>query len=207
MPAASAHAVATVAEIHGTINEKDSENMPSPPSVTGDVAPVPPIVMSEAEKLAADAVAKTTRSGPLSWMDVIGGAESGVRADNSLDAQLARETQAVNAMADPLPPAHKPVSWDDIVNQVADTGSGPAGNNAAGGAVLKSPLSWMDVIGATDNTQADTTPVAPPAPKADPRVDLPASDLPAKDSAQAVKTPLSWMDVIGGGTESSEEDK
>lgn len=109
--------VAAVAEIHGTIKPGDGEDG------GGDVvAPRPAKLDPEVQKAAADAVASVSKTGPLSWMQVIGGAEGAEMPESEV-------TEEESAL--PMPN-----SWED------------AGIPPAEGAALGAPLSWMDVIGA-----------------------------------------------------------
>ncbi len=113
----------------------------------------------------------------------------------------------------------KPVSWEDIIAG-GSAGAQKAAEKAAS-AALKSPLSWMDVIGGAESPfganmvseqrgeQPRVTPpvtedaALPPFMQSGP---LPPVEPPVKGE-KTVSSPLNWADVIGAGESSSEEKK
>ena len=158
-------AVAAVAEAHGTIDISAASETEALAPADAPVRPAP-AVMSKAEAAAAEAVAKAG-AGPLSWMQVIGGSESA-------SSPLRRDP--------PVTEEKIPVSWEEIVTADGEKQS------AAKEAVLKTPISWADVIGAPES------PVKTPPPFAE---DLPAGQDKLFEEKAATRGPLSWADVLG----------
>ena len=223
--------VAAVAEAHDTIKPEDA-------LLTGDTPEAPKIsapVNSEAEKAAAAAVAATTGGGPLSWMEVIGGADA---PSSSLSR---RPPPVTEAEAEQRSIPAEPTSWDKIIGvgqqvvaeedrmemQAQQTDSA---KDKAAGAALSGPLTWMDVIGGAASPFG-TNPVEeqkaarqqPPsvAPQKMPEGkipgekmpwEMPQREMPQEDNPLAgtadkqAPAGLSWADVIGAG-DSKEGDK
>lgn len=181
------HAVASVAEIHGNINEKDIKEEAA---VRNTNAALADQTKTPAEKAAAVEVAQKVPGGPLSWMEVIGGTqETAATLENMQNvAAVAPEDDDAPAPAGAAAPGA--LSWDAVLGNVSAE-SAPA--KAAEGAVLGAPLSWADVLG------VEAPAAAPAAPQPDfelPAEPLPPADLPSKDS-NLMPSPLSWADVIG----------
>lgn len=188
------YSVASVSEVHGNISEKmlqdDAKRSAASTTTAEDSTPQ--------EKAAAAEVAEKVPGGPLSWMEVIGGAASAATPAAAPATQTATTSAAVPAEA----PPHA-LSWDAVLGITPDTPvtAAPAETQvaakAAEGAALSAPLSWMDVIGG--DASALSAPVAAPAPvEAMPVADpLPSSGLPASGSGEMPHQPLSWADVIG----------
>lgn len=177
-------AVAAVAEAHNAIKESDA-------AAVADVSRQAPAAQGSGPEAAAAAVAAATGSGPLSWMEVIGAADAG-----AAPAASPRRPPPVTESA-------KPVSWEEIVNIPGmEDQTRRAAADAAKGAALKSPLSWMDVIGAAiEQTPPQETLRAPPPPVTS------AEEAARKAVERQGISPLSWADVIGAADLSKDKDR
>ncbi len=158
--------VAAIAEAHDTIKISDAAAVDAavPEATVRSGA-----TTQQATAAAAAAIANTGK-GPLSWTEVIGAAD-------------------IKAASTPLPSAPMPTSWEDVMGDAAKT----AAADAVRGAALKSPLSWMDVIGAAV-PQTDPAPIQKRTP---PPVTESEADARLAAQQKGIATPLSWMDVIG----------
>jgi intracellular multiplication protein IcmO len=182
-------AVASVAEKHGTIKPEDAL---ADLSAVADQPYVPVPVDESAAKAAEKIIADKSKTGPLSWMEVIGGVD-------------------MSNLAPAEPEPKQPETWEEAI-QVA----GGAGAKAAQGAALPAPLSWMEVIGAGPEPVVERAPdpvinavesdaVAPweaadAAPVADkkPEEENAASQEPSPAvPPHPVTNPISWADVLG----------
>lgn len=204
-------AVASVAEAHGLINENDA-------AAEGDSAPPSP-PLSAAEQVAAEAVAKVSKTGgPLSWMEVLGAGDlSALRPDgdyaaaDNADDDDGNDEDTAGDSGD-----NGPISWDAILGMTTPEAQGDIAEKVSG-AALGAPLSWMDVIGADSAAPASPPPVRgdrPPArepmpsEKTDlPPSNLPPSNLPAEGNTDGLSKPFSWSDVIGAGDDGDGGDK
>lgn len=134
-------AVASVANAHGGIKAGDvtaeaETALGTKAKTDGRGRQVPPVL--EAERMAAEAVAKTTGKGPMSWLEIIG-------AGGAVEAS-------------PFPPAEdekvEVIKWEDLVKKTPPVAA--AEEKAA--EEIKSPLSWSDVLGLPAETQQKSTP-------------------------------------------------
>jgi hypothetical protein len=210
-------AVSMVAEVHGSIKKEETRSSEASSGLlqqddSGRI--IPP--MFESEEMAAESLAKV--GGPLSWMEVIGAADS---------SPIRREPPVTEQQS---------ATWENIFG----TPPVSAGEEAAA-AEVKHPFSWGDVIGATPpnaGRPVSAPPVAPVvekpivekpiveklivekpvAPPAAPWENLPeegsekpapflANFLPSAD--KPLKNALNWADVIGVADKfmSKEEDE
>lgn len=142
------HAIAAIADAHGTIKVDDPppdavapppplpDTMP-PASIPGARRPPLPPHIEAAEKAAAAAVAKTARSGPLNWGELIGVTEP--------QAATISPPAAAAPLSTETPAAAKPFTWGDLVSGTDTT---PPVTAPAEEQKTKMPISWADVIGA-----------------------------------------------------------
>jgi intracellular multiplication protein IcmO len=189
-------AVSMVAEVHGSIKKEESRGSEASSALfqqDDSGRTIPP--MFESEEMAAESLAKV--GGPLSWMEVIGAADS---------SPIRREPPVTEQTT---------ATWENIFG----TPPVSSGEETAA-AEVKHPFSWGDVIGAVPPT-AGRPVSAPPvekAPERPPVVEKPvvekplappilpeevsekpvpffASPLPSAD--KPLKNALNWADVIG----------
>lgn len=213
--------VAAVAEAHGTISPKDALNVDAPPAASPPKAAK--TINAEAEKVAAAEIANATKTGPLSWMEVIGG-----NTDVTLPA-----TSGGGSMMTTSAPASAPISWDAVVAENDDgsasipAASGMTAAEEAAAAQVPNAMSWLDVIGMGPAMAAPapvTTSVQPVQAPAMPTIEnmpfsepqdflLPPQPSPLEQPAQraaAKEIPsnaMSWLDVIGALDEAEKEKK
>ena len=151
-------AIAAVAEAHGTITPEDATAEPPP------VEDKAPEVNIEQEITAAREIhAKTEEAGPMSWMNIIGGDESMLPEQQRVDPPVTEaeaEARATQPQQDDVPSFLQPAEDTSLTQEepAAPTVS-PADQALADKVVQetmgRSPLSWMDIIGADDEADAD----------------------------------------------------
>ena len=197
------HAVAAVAEVHQLIKPEDAKTQaPAIGEASPDADKQTSVVASEAEKKAAAVVAKSGK-GPLNWMEVIGTADIPLRKDPPMLEASAKPTAT--------PEPKKQVSWQDITETAPDKDKSDKDKKVAETATLKSPISWMDVIGAGAGVsqQTDARKMSPPPVSDAPKVIESSKVVESKpattdtlrqsnDDQNKPKGAISWMDVIGG---------
>lgn len=194
---ASITAVAAVAEAHGSISPKDAEQVDAVAPVAGTVpaAPIAPRENVEAIKAATDAIAKDSKTGPLSWMEVIGGAPAAASTDTT-------PTVSVSATSSP------PISWDNILTADSGVGALPAKQEATpaermAAEQVPQAMSWMDVIGlpiAGESLQTAAPVTEPQSTIGEEAIPVPMPIIPPvieEKVEEKVPEAMSWMDVIG----------
>lgn len=202
------HGVATVADAHGNLNEKDIRADAASKETT---AAATAQTASPAQKAAAAEVAEKVPGGPLSWMEVIGGAVDAAApaapaapvaqatpAPAAAPAIVAEEDQPTGIAGFAPEPPHA-LSWDAVLGLTPSSAppeEKAVAQTAAAGAALSAPLSWMDVIGGDAASMSAQPPEIAAAPVPAAPAPLQPAPLPAGDTEEKPSA-LSWADVIG----------
>ena len=139
----AALAVAAVAEAHGAIKPEDALEDAAPATPADLMAKPMPPVSSVAEKTAAAAIAKT--GGPLSWMELIGGADS-------TPVKQSADSTPSNQSAD-LAPTQSDLPRSDLM--APGPRRDPPVTEKPADPPAKAAIDWMDIIGGGASGDAD----------------------------------------------------
>lgn len=162
----AAVAIAAVAVAHGTMTEERARAEESGMGTS--------LVSAQAEAEAAAKVAESTKTGPLSWGEIIGGDTPAVEKKKAPLPKKIVQKASPEAEAEAAQKVDNPLSWLDVIGAApvqerkADELSAPAEEDVqedvadldiagfegitAGGDVktVPQPMSWADVIGKAD---------------------------------------------------------